>query len=86
MSIKLLILPLFLISCQSFNPSRGQAKLVTDPSVKGSSPYFTLECREPQGCYAFAGERCPGHKYRLVHKETTPNHTWHMEFICEGNS
>lgn len=77
------LLFLLLVGCSQFSFSHGSAKVVDEGTSRGS-PYFTLECREPNGCYKYAAEWCPQHRFHVVGKKPTNDLKWQIEFACES--
>jgi hypothetical protein len=70
---------LLLTSCSQFSFSHGSANL-----VESAGPFFTLECRDVNGCNKFAAEYCPNHRSHMVGKKTNTNLNWYVEYTCES--
>lgn len=77
-------LMVLLVGCQAFQYAGGEAKAIDNSSGGSGTPYFTLECKELNGCYRFAAEWCPAHRYHVVGKKTTNDMKWQVEFACES--
>jgi hypothetical protein len=70
---------LLLTGCSQFSYSHGSAKL-----VESAGPFFTLECKDPNGCNKFAAEYCPNHRFHMVSQKPNTNLNWYVDYTCES--